>query len=638
VSGDNNIIRIGAGQTSAYIAGVINGDGHGLTNLDAAQLSGAIALAQLPAAVITNDDPNVTFGQLSLGGNLNLPYPATMRAAGGNFLDSDNNNNLFFGSGAGNYATTGGDNTAVGTSALSRVTSGAYNTVIGADGLEANTIGDANTATGFLALENNKTGGNNTVEGADAMAFNISGSYNTAIGTSALENSTNDSELVAVGYQALENDSAFGSPTSDGNGHNTAIGFQALEINTSGYGNTGVGFQALIQNTNGIDNEAIGNKALSANTSGSYNTANGANALENNTTGNQNVAVGYQALGNSTTDYNLVAIGYQALQNDNAFFVDSFGPGTVSGFGENTAIGCSALQADTFGYANTAVGNSTLEFNTTGYENTALGDRTLFSLKSGYQNVAVGYEALFSIQNGASNNIAVGYEAGVNLDSGSSNIYIGNSGFSAESGVIRIGESQSQTYLVGAVNCGTIFGGTIFGTGIVSSDGIDAGGAITAGGNITSVGVMTCCSLTVAGGCDLAEPFPISTAEQQVSEGAVMVIDEKNPGQLKLTDRPYDTRVAGIISGANGVNPGIKMQQQGLIEGGKNVALSGRVYVQADTSNGAIEPGDLLTTSSTPGRAMKVTDHIRAQGAILGKAMSELSEGKGMVLVLVTLQ
>jgi hypothetical protein len=80
------------------------------------------------------------------------------------------------------------------------------------------------------------------------------------------------------------------------------------------------------------------------------------------------------------------------------------------------------------------------------------------------------------------------------------------------------------------------------------------------------------------------------------------------------------------------------MQQQGLLEGGKNVALTGRVYVLADASNGPIEPGDLLTTSSAPGHAMKVTDHARAQGAILGKAMTGLSEGNGMVLVLVALQ
>jgi hypothetical protein len=35
---------------------------------------------------------------------------------------------------------------------------------------------------------------------------------------------------------------------------------------------------------------------------------------------------------------------------------------------------------------------------------------------------------------------------------------------------------------------------------------------------------------------------------------------------------------------------------------------------------------------------MKVTDSAKAQGAIIGKAMTGLKEGKGLVLVLVTLQ
>jgi hypothetical protein len=127
--------------------------------------------------------------------------------------------------------------------------------------------------------------------------------------------------------------------------------------------------------------------------------------------------------------------------------------------------------------------------------------------------------------------------------------------------------------------------------------------------------------LTIRGGSDLAEPFKISSGNDEVPEGSVMVIDEQSPGRLKVSSQPYDTRVAGILSGANGIHPGIQMQQEGSLDGGRNVALSGRVYVQADTSNGPINPGDLLTTSSAPGRAMKVTDHLRAQGAILGKAM-----------------
>jgi hypothetical protein len=149
---------------------------------------------------------------------------------------------------------------------------------------------------------------------------------------------------------------------------------------------------------------------------------------------------------------------------------------------------------------------------------------------------------------------------------------------------------------------------------------------------------LYCSSITIEGGSDLAEPFKFTSGKDEIPQGAVMVIDEQNPGQLKMSDESYDTHVAGVVSGANGINPGIQMQQQGLLEGGKNVALTGRVYVQADASNGPIKPGDLLTTSDLPGHAMKVTDHARAAGAILGKAMTGLSEGKGMVLVLVTLQ
>jgi hypothetical protein len=157
-------------------------------------------------------------------------------------------------------------------------------------------------------------------------------------------------------------------------------------------------------------------------------------------------------------------------------------------------------------------------------------------------------------------------------------------------------------------------------------------------GNVWVSNNCSVASLTIRGGADLAEPFRISNRQNEVPKGSVMVIDEKNPGQLKISDRPYDTRVAGVLSGANGINPGIQMQQQGLMEGDRNVALSGRVYVLADSANGAIQPGDLLTTSATPGYAMKVTNHSKAEGAILGKAMTSLNNGKGMVLVLVTLQ
>ena len=142
--------------------------------------------------------------------------------------------------------------------------------------------------------------------------------------------------------------------------------------------------------------------------------------------------------------------------------------------------------------------------------------------------------------------------------------------------------------------------------------------------------------LTIRGGADLAEPFAMSHAD--VTPGTVVIIDTQNPGRLRRSGAAYDKKVAGIVSGLDGVRPGISMIQEDMLEAGENVALSGRVYVKANTSAGPIEPGDLLTTSDIPGEAMKAADHARAQGAILGKAMTALPQGDGSVLVLVTLQ
>jgi len=116
-------------------------------------------------------------------------------------------------------------------------------------------------------------------------------------------------------------------------------------------------------------------------------------------------------------------------------------------------------------------------------------------------------------------------------------------------------------------------------------------------------------------------------------------IDPQHPGQLRIADKAYDTTVAGCVSGANGIKPGLTMEQEGTVaEGSLPVALSGRVYCWADASYGPIQPGDLLTTSDTPGHVMVVTDYEKARGAIIGKAMSSLDYGKELVLVLMALQ
>ena len=153
--------------------------------------------------------------------------------------------------------------------------------------------------------------------------------------------------------------------------------------------------------------------------------------------------------------------------------------------------------------------------------------------------------------------------------------------------------------------------------------------------------------LQITGGSDFAENFDLSSTRtgkdqatsQPLQPGLLVSIDPTNPGKLALSTKAYDRRVAGIISGAGGVKPGMVMNQEGTLAYGQHpVALSGRVYCWVDTSYGAVKPGDLLTTSNTPGYAMKATNAVKAHGAIIGKAMTGLKEGKGLVLVLVALQ
>lgn len=145
--------------------------------------------------------------------------------------------------------------------------------------------------------------------------------------------------------------------------------------------------------------------------------------------------------------------------------------------------------------------------------------------------------------------------------------------------------------------------------------------------------------LEITGGSDLSEQFDIESASTEVQPGVVVSIDPDHAGRLCVSTTAYDRRVAGVVSGAGGVRTGMMMGQSGsLADGAHPVALSGRVYVRADVSNGAIKPGDLLTTSGRAGHAMKVIDHDKAHGAVIGKAMTELDDGTGLVLVLVNLQ
>jgi len=139
--------------------------------------------------------------------------------------------------------------------------------------------------------------------------------------------------------------------------------------------------------------------------------------------------------------------------------------------------------------------------------------------------------------------------------------------------------------------------------------------------------------IQLAGG-DCAEDFTV--AEPTVDPGTVMVVsggDVLTPSAL-----PYDKRVAGVISGAGNYRVGIVLDRQSTQPGRLPLALIGKVFCKADASYGSIEIGDLLTTSSTPGHAMKAADQSKAFGSVIGKALGTLRDGQGMIPILVALQ
>lgn len=176
----------------------------------------------------------------------------------------------------------------------------------------------------------------------------------------------------------------------------------------AGANNTALGVNALVANTNGTSNTAIGLNALYQNTGGNNNTAQGAYALQDNTNGNNNTAVGVRTLYTNTSGSYNTANGTYALYAN------------ISG-NNNTANGTYALWYDTNGSGNTAIGSGALGTNTSG-----------------------------------SDNIALGYGAGGVITTGSSNIDIGNPGFIGDNNIVRIGSSQTATYLSGTVYAGTM--------------------------------------------------------------------------------------------------------------------------------------------------------------------------------------
>ncbi len=599
-STDTNIIRIGSGQTQTFIAGVITGDGSGLTNL------------------------NVSAAQLTSIGNTN--------GGGGNFFVGP----------SGNSATSGSENTANGNNALYYNTSGSFNTANGVYALYRNASGSYNTANGFEALDHNTHGSYNIALGYQAGWNITTGSSNIDIGNQGFSTDTNIIRIGSVQSQTF----IAGVITGNGGGlTNLSVpaasltgtiplaqlpaavvtnGASGVNIsgNISGNGggllNLNASQLTSIGNTNGGGGNFFVGPSGNSTMTGGDNTANGAAALLNNTSGYFNTANGAAALTFNISGWYNTAIGYQALEfNTNG--------------ANNTAIGVNALYYNTSGSYNTANGYQALNNNMIGSGNTANGVYALCLNTSGCFNTAIGDSALYF--NSGSNNIALGYRAGYNITTGSSNIDIGNQAFSTDTNIIRIGGGQSQTFIAGVItgNGGgltnlSVSAASLTGTiplaqlpaAVVTNgaSGVNISGNISGnGGGLTNLNGAQLTGVITGNGAGLTN-LSVSAASLT--------------GTIPLAQLPATV----ITNGASGVNISGNISGNGAGLTGVPGAITWQTAsgtVQAQSNNGYIATDASQVTVTLP-TSPNVGDTVRVSGPAAGGWKIAQNSGQSVLL------
>jgi hypothetical protein len=148
-----------------------------------------------------------------------------------------------------------------------------------------------------------------------------------------------------------------------------------------------------------------------------------------------------------------------------------------------------------------------------------------------------------------------------------------------------------------------------------------------ASNNIVASGSSLIAFKTV--GSDLAEVY--QSRDASVMPGTVVSIDSTMTAGVKMSTQTYDPHLLGVVS----TKPGITIGGDDLrLLFGKPVfvALAGRVPVMVNNENGPIKVGDYLTSSSTPGVAMRASK----AGPVIGQALTAFdSSNTGVVTVFI---
>ena len=220
----------------------------------------------------TNNEWQITTGQISAGDGDGLVFKTD---DGNTRITLSDGGDVTFADGTDIItASAGTDNVRIGEGAGDSIASGGnQNVVIGKDAGTALTTGDSNTFIGAKVGDAITTSSGNVAIGGDAsfaaLGSETQGKFTTAIGVGALRSQ---------------------NFTSDTQTDNTAVGYFAGGVMTTGTGNTFVGALAGDDCVDGVSNVAVGKNALSAD-AGNSNTAVGESALIS-TTGANNTAIG----------------------------------------------------------------------------------------------------------------------------------------------------------------------------------------------------------------------------------------------------------------------------------------------------------------------------------------------------------
>lgn len=579
------------GLGSACVNCVTSGQ---IQSVQGSQVSGTIPVASIPPgsdSYIQNGVGQQSAANFNIAGTgtANIFSATTQYNIGGSRFASTGGNNTFVGIGAG-QGNTGFRNSYFGTGVAQVQTSGNFNAYFGAFAGTTQTSGDSNSFFGDGAGYFHQTGSNNAFFGFAAGANNSGGSENAFFGNNAGNRLSSGSQNTAVGSSA--------GSTGVSNILNSYFGAFAggsdIPVNLSN--GTAIGAHAFVTQSNSL-------------VLGSINGINGATA-------DTNVGIGTTA---PAARLDIQVAAGQSLQ----FRQDS---GLVPGIKVNT----------TGGNAGVMRFRNAIEIWPS--------DDASRAGKLDVRN-AVGSPTI--TLDGQTGNVSVVASGGTAV-SGSNTSGNGVSGSST-------GGSGSGVYGVSTTISPGVWGNNSNGFGVFGSSSISAGvkgfstsgvgvfaqsdsGNIVEGYNSSGRKFHIDNNGTYTAGSDFAEALPASGNRANYEPGDVLVVSNKTPGKVEKTSRPYDSRVAGIYSTRPGMLGADKNGLSRVDTDDVPVAIVGIVPTKVSAINGRIRIGDLLTTSSVPGYAMRCADRVKCIGAVVGKAMEPLATGKGVIKVLVMLR